>query len=55
MIRRVFVFHKEIEQRDQSRDDVTHSAFLSLYWLVKEEVANKKFAALLGMIELHGH
>lgn len=54
MIRRVFVFHKEIEQREQSWDDVIHSAFLSLYWLAKEEVANKKFAALLEMIEPRG-
>ena len=29
MIRRVPVFHKEIEQRDQFRDDVIHSVFLS--------------------------
>ena len=54
MIRRVFVFHKEIERRDQSRNDVIHSAFLLLYWLAKEEVAKKKFAALLEMIELLG-
>ena len=54
MIRRVSVFHKEIEQRYQSRDDVIHSAFLSLYWLAKEEVANKKFAALPEMTELLG-
>ena len=54
MIRRVSVFHKEIERRDQSRDDVIHSAFLALYWLAKEEVANKKFAALLEMTELLG-
>jgi len=54
LIRRVSVFHKEIERRDQARDDVIHSAFLSLYWLAKEEVANKKFAALLEMTELLG-
>ena len=51
---RVSVFHKEIERRDQSRDDVIHSAFLLLYWLAKEEVTNKKFAALLEMTELLG-
>jgi len=49
MIRRVSVFHKDIERRDQSRDDAMHSAFLMLYWLVKEVAANKKFAALLKM------
>lgn len=54
IIRRISAFHKEIEQRDQSRDDVIHSAFLLLYWLAKEEVANKKFAALLEMKELLG-
>ena len=53
-IRRISAFHKEIEQRDQSRDDIIHSAFLLLYWLAKEEVANKKFAALLEMTELLG-
>lgn len=54
MIRRVSEFHKEIERRDQSRDDVIHSAFLALYWLAKEEEANKKFAALLERTELLG-
>ena len=54
MIRRVSVFHKEIERRDQSRDNVVHSAFLSLYWFAKEEVANKKFAALLEVTEFLG-
>lgn len=47
LISRVSVLHKEIERRDQS-------AFLSLYWLAKEEVANKKFAALLETTELLG-
>lgn len=50
MIRRVFVFHKEIERSDQSRDDVIHSAFLLFYFYL----AKKKFAALLEMIELLG-
>ena len=54
LIRRVSAFHKEIERRDQSRDDAILSAFLSLYWLVKEEVVHKKFAALLEMTELLG-
>lgn len=47
LISRVSVLHKEIERRDQS-------AFLSLYWLAKEEVENKKFAALLETTELLG-
>ena len=50
----ISVFHKKFERRDQSRDDVIHSAFLSLYWLAKEEVANKKFAALQEMAECLG-
>ena len=54
LIRRVSVFHKEIERKDQSRDNVIHSAFLSIYWLVKEEVANKKFVSLLEMTDLFG-
>ena len=43
IIKRISAFHKEIEKRDQSRDDVIYSAFLTLYRLAKEAAANKKF------------
>ncbi|XP_020615056.1 zinc finger protein 862-like [Orbicella faveolata] len=54
MIRRVSVFHKEIESQERSRDEVLHNAFMAVYWLAKEEMANKKFPSLLKLLETLG-
>lgn len=54
MIRRVSVFHKEIESQERSKDEVLHNAFMAVYWLAKEEMVNKKFPSLLKLLEMLG-
>ena len=54
LTRRSSAFHKQVEQREQSRDVVKHNAFLMLYWLAKEEMPNKMFTSLLDLTERLG-
>lgn len=44
MLGRVSVFHKEVQERKLVKDDVIWKAFMAAYWLVKEEVPNRKFS-----------
>ncbi|KAK3735531.1 hypothetical protein QZH41_005015 [Actinostola sp. cb2023] len=53
-MRRSSMFHKEVQEREQSREDVYHNAFLTLYWLAKEELPNKKFNSLIDLTERLG-
>lgn len=39
-------FQKEVQERDALRNEVLVKVFPKLYWLVKEEVANKKATPL---------
>ena len=54
MIRGVSVFHKAIESQEKSKNEVLHNAFMAVYWLAKEEMANKKFPSLLKLLEMLG-
>ena len=54
LTRRSSAFHKQVEQREQSRDNVYHNTFLTLYWLAYEEMPNKKFTSLLDLTERLG-
>ena len=54
MIRGVSVFHKAIESQEKSKDEVLHNAFMAVYWLAKEEMANKKFPSFLKLLEMLG-
>lgn len=47
-------FHKLAVQKDAAQDITLQNAFLSAYWLAKEEVANKKFPSLLALLEHAG-
>jgi len=51
---RVSVFQKEFEEREKSKEDVYFNAFLALYWIAKEEIANTKFTSLLEVVEKMG-
>ena len=42
-------------QKDAAQDAILQNAFLSAYWLAKEEVANKKFPSLLVLLEHAGN
>lgn len=52
--KRVSYFHKEFETQLQTKDSVLHHAFLSAYWLAREEIANRKFTSLLELEEILG-
>ena len=51
LLSRVSVFQKEFEEREKSKEDVYFNAFLALYWIAKEEIANTKFTSLLEVVE----
>ena len=40
LLSRVSTFQKQIDRREQVREDVYRNAFLSLYWTAKEELPN---------------
>ena len=52
--KRVSYFHKEFETQLQTKESVLHHAFLSAYWLAREEIANPKFTSLLELEEFLG-
>ncbi|KAL9977260.1 hypothetical protein ACROYT_G014644 [Oculina patagonica] len=52
---RVSHFHKLAVQKDAAQDVILQQAFLSAYWLAKEEVANRKFPSLLALLEHAGN
>lgn len=54
LLSRVSTFHEEIERKEKTKDDVYHNAFTAMYWLAKEEIANKKFTSLLELLEQLG-
>lgn len=54
LLSRVSVFQREFEEREKSKEDVYFNAFLALYWIAKEEIANTKFTSLLEVVEKMG-
>ena len=54
MLSRVSIFHKEVEEQVKSKNEVLENAFMSVYWLAKEEMANKKFLSLLTLLQMLG-
>ena len=52
MLSRVSIFHKEVEEQVKSKDEVLQNAFMSVYWLAKEEMANKKLVSLLTLLQM---
>ena len=54
MLSRVSIFHKEVKESVKSKDEVLQNAFMSVYWLAKEEMANKKFLSLLTLLQMLG-
>lgn len=51
LTQRVSVFHKVAEEKAQVKDEVLFNAFLSAYWLAKEEVSNRKLSSLINHLE----
>ena len=54
LLSRVSTFHEEIERKEKTKDDVYHNTFTAMYWLTKEQIANKKFTSLLELLEQLG-
>ena len=48
MIGQVSVFHKEVPEKKLVKD-VMCKAFMAVYWLIKEEVSNRKFSSLVNL------
>jgi len=53
-LQRASPFHKEVQERETVKNDVLVKVFSTLYWLAKEEIANKKATSLLGLLERLG-
>ena len=54
LMQRVSSFHKQVQERDLFADQILHSAFMAVYWLAKEKIANSKFLSLIQMMEYAG-
>ncbi len=48
-------FQQDLDRKHAIEDDLIEKAFDALYWLLKEEVANMKFAGLLQLMERVGN
>lgn len=44
-------FQAKLEKIDSSKQSVYYNAFLAIYWLAKEEIANCKAPSLLQVLE----
>ena len=54
MLGRVAVFHDEVQERKIVKDDIMFKASYGAYWLVKEEISNRKFQSLLDLLKFLG-
>ena len=54
LLSRTSYFHKELDRRETIKDSAYHNALLTMYWSVKEEVANKKIFSLLKLLKQLG-
>lgn len=54
LLSRVSTFNEEIERKEKTRQYFYYNTFLAMYWLAKEEIANKKFGSLLELLEQVG-
>ena len=53
-LQRASPFHKEVQERETVKNEVLVKVFSTLYWLAKEEIANKKATSLLGLLKRLG-
>ena len=54
LCQRVSCFQKQLDDRDRVKDDVLIKVFTTTYWLMKEEIANKKVLSMLKLLEQIG-
>lgn len=48
----VFLFYKEIIEKEKVKDMVLMNVFLVVYWIVKEEIVNCKFCFLVNLFKI---
>lgn len=48
----VFLFYKEIIEKEKVKDMVLMNVFLAVYWIVKEEIVNRKFFFLVNLFKI---
>lgn len=53
-LKRVSPFHKEVQQQEKMKNEALVKVFSFLYWLAKEEIANKKVTQLIELLERLG-
>ncbi len=54
LLSRMSYFQKELDRKETTKDSVYYNALLTMYWLAKKEVANKKLVSLLKLLEQVG-
>ena len=52
LMNRVSTFQKQIDKREEIKEDMYHNVFLSLYWIAQEELPNCKFVRLIELLRL---
>ena len=52
LMNRVLTFQKQIDRREQVKDEQYYNVFLSMYWIAKEELPNCKFVRLIELLRL---
>lgn len=52
LINRVSTFQKQIDRREEIKEEMYHNIFLSFYWIAKEELPNCKFFLLIELLRL---
>lgn len=53
-VQRISCFHKEVVSRENTADSVLFKVFMSIYWLAKQEISNRKLLSLLALIQILG-
>ena len=54
LLSRMSYFQKELDKKETAKDSVYYNALLTMFWLAKDEVANKKLVSLLKLLEQVG-
>ena len=54
LMQRVSCFQKQLDHQENVKDDALVKVFTSIYWLMKEEIANRKIISMLEMLEQIG-
>lgn len=54
LLNRGSIFQKEIDERDKCATDVLKKAFMAIYWLAKQDIANSKIVSLIDLCQQMG-